>query len=100
MNGHLPPVYSLLSPFSSSHSSLLAPRPKAAGLGPRGQGDNCYAEFSYSLNRRGVSKMVAVVMEPNCLDTAQWQGVVGLRLGMKLCVVLTQLRSILHLNHL
>ena len=115
---------------------------KAAGLGPRGQDDNCrigpcgsnpcrasagveqprrprtsvggppppcltptpllgthqlmrparlaVAEFSYSLNRRGVGKMIAVVMEPSCLDTAQWQGVVGLRLGMKLYVDLSK----------
>ena len=63
---------------------------KAAGLGPRGQDDNCLAEFSYSLNRRGVQKMIAVVMEPSCLNTAQWHGVVGLRLGQKLYVDLSR----------
>ena len=54
---------------------------KAAGEGPRGLDDNVYAEFSYSLNRRGVDNMIAVVMEAACRDTSQWQGVVGLRLG-------------------
>lgn len=54
---------------------------KAAGLGPRGLSDNCYAEFSYALNRRGVEKLIAVVMEPSCRDPSKWQGVVGLRLG-------------------
>ena len=44
------------------------------------------SEFSYTLNRRGVEKMIAVVMEPSCRDTARWQGVVGLRLGSSLYV--------------
>ena len=47
----------------------------------RGLGDNVYAEFSYSLNRKGVENMIAVVMEPECRDTTQWHGAVGLRLG-------------------
>ena len=44
------------------------------------------AEFSYALNRKGAHKLVAVVMEEGLRDTAQWQGVVGLRLGMWLYV--------------
>ena len=46
--------------------------------------DNCYAEFSYSLNRKGVERILPVVMEERCLDTRRWHGVVGLRLGSKL----------------
>ena len=62
---------------------------KAAGLGVRGLGDNVYAEFSYALNRRGVERMIAVVMEPACRDTSQWHGAVGLRLGSCLYVDLS-----------
>ena len=59
---------------------------KTAGDGPRGQSDNCRAEFNYALNRRGVERMLAVVMEPSCCDTKRWRGPVGLRCGMKLFV--------------
>ena len=62
---------------------------KAAGRGPRGQMDNCCAECSYALNRRGVQRMVAVVMEPRALDTTTWSGVVGLRLGTTLYIDLS-----------
>ena len=41
-------------------------------------------EFAYALNRKGVQKMVAVVMEPRCLQTQSWQGVVGGKLGGRL----------------
>mmetsp|Transcript_34794 Transcript_34794/g.96078 ORF Transcript_34794/g.96078 Transcript_34794/m.96078 type:complete len:102 (-) Transcript_34794:344-649(-) len=33
--------------------------------------------------------MIAVVMDPACKDTSQWQGVVGLRLGSSLYVDLS-----------
>ena len=58
--------------------------------GPRGLNDNCMAEFAYSVNRRGAERLVAVVMEPRCLDTADWHGTVGLRLGSHLYVDLTR----------
>ena len=48
--------------------------------------DNCYAEFGYSLNRKGVERLIAVVMEPACRDPTQWQGAVGLRLGSTLYI--------------
>ena len=41
-------------------------------------------EFEYALLRRGVRRMVPVVMEPRCLDTTKWTGVVGGKLGSKL----------------
>ena len=59
---------------------------KAAGGGPRGLSDNVYAEFSYALNRHGPERMIAVVMEPGCRSTSEWQGVVGLRLGASLYI--------------
>merc|ERR1712146_69655 len=62
---------------------------KVAGQGPRGFGDNCMAEFNYTLNRRGVQNMITVVMEPGCRDTSRWQGAVGLRLGSRLYVDLS-----------
>ena len=46
---------------------------KAAGLGPRGQSDNCYAEFGYSVNRKGVERLIAVVMEPACRNPLRAQ---------------------------
>ena len=62
---------------------------KVAGVGPHGLSDNCYAEFSYALNRRGVERLIAVVLEPSCRDTKRWQGVVGLRLGSCLYIDLS-----------
>jgi hypothetical protein len=62
---------------------------KVAGLGPRGQGDSCLAEFNYSLNRRGVERMIAVVMEPRCEDIGQWQGAVGFKLGNSMYIKLS-----------
>ena len=62
---------------------------KAAGEGPHGADDNCAAEFAYALNRKGVARIVAAVMEPRCRDTSMWHGVVGLRLGSRLYVDLS-----------
>lgn len=36
---------------------------KVAGEGAYGANDNCKAEFDYACNRKGVERMVAVVME-------------------------------------
>jgi hypothetical protein len=68
------------------HVGLLREMLKTARTTP---GDNCLAEFTYSLNRKGVEKMIAVVMEPSCRDTSHWQGAVGLRLGATLYVDLS-----------
>ena len=54
---------------------------KANGDGPNGEDDNCKFEFDYSLRRKGVAKMVAVVMEPSCRNTNEWSGTVGGKLG-------------------
>jgi|EP01044_Picomonas_judraskeda_P006852 hypothetical protein len=46
-----------------------------------GAEDNCHAEFSYAVQRKGVQKVVAVVMEPGLKDTTKWRGPIGLRLN-------------------
>jgi hypothetical protein len=46
-----------------------------------GAEDNCHAEFSYAVQRKGVQKVVAVVMEPELKNTTKWQGPIGLRLN-------------------
>ena len=56
----------------------------------RGAEDNCHAEFSYAVQRKGVQKVVSVVMEPELLNTATWRGPVGLRLNG--CVLHAPLR--------
>lgn len=68
---------------------------KVAGDGARGLGDNCLAEFSYAFNRRGVDRMIAVVLEPDCLDTGTWHGPVGLRLSSHLYVIRPRDRLVL-----
>jgi len=55
-----------------------------------GADDNCHAEFSYAVQRKGVQKVVAVVMEPELKDTAKWQGPIGLRLNGLLYVDFTE----------
>ena len=57
---------------------------KVAGEGPNGANDNCKAEFDYACNRKGVERMVAVVMEEECADSRTWQGAVGMRLASTL----------------
>ena len=57
---------------------------KVDGEGERGDDDNCKYEFEYTLARKGVRAMIAVVMEPRCRNTSQWCGVVGGKLGSKL----------------
>ena len=46
-------------------------------------------EFTYAVNRKGVEKLIPVVMEPVCRDTTKWQGVVGMRLGSRLYIDLS-----------
>ena len=45
---------------------------KASGLGPRGEDDNCFFEFDNALIERGRSRLLPVVMEPRCCQTAKW----------------------------
>ena len=59
---------------------------KAQGQGARRLDDNCYAEFTYALARKGVRSIIPCVMEPALRDTVRWHGVVGLRLGSQLYV--------------
>ena len=47
---------------------------------------SCLGEFTYAFNRRGADKLIAVVMEQGCHDTASWNGVVGMRLGSSLYI--------------
>ena len=54
---------------------------KANGDGPNGSNDNCKFEFDYGLMRKGVEKMITVVMEPACHKTSDWTGTVGGKLG-------------------
>jgi len=61
----------------------------ASGLAPLGDGDNVHYEFSYACRRKGVAKIIPVVMEAGCRDTAEWAGVVGGKLGGKLYVDLS-----------
>ena len=36
--------------------------------------DNCKKEFNYAKQQKGPSRMLAVVMEPQCRDTRTWPG--------------------------
>ena len=56
---------------------------------PRTMPSPCTAgklEFDYSVLRKGVGRMVAVVMEPGVKNPRSWAGVVGAKLGTKLYV--------------
>ena len=57
---------------------------KVACRGPNGDRDNCHLEFHYAANRKGSSKMIAVVMEDACSDSKHWDGPVGMYLGGQL----------------
>ncbi len=43
--------------------------------------DNCKAEFSHAVRRRGTPNMIPVVMEESMKATSSWAGPVGMRLG-------------------
>ena len=47
-------------------------------------------EYGYASRRKGLEKMIAVVMEPDCQDTKTWQGAVGGGLGGHLYINLTR----------
>jgi hypothetical protein len=59
---------------------------KVAGEGSDGMNDNCKKEFDYSVGRKGVENLIAVVMEPSCRDTSTWYGSVGLHLCQNLYI--------------
>ena len=42
------------------------------------------AEFDYACNRKGVERILPVVMEGSCSDPRGWQGAIGMRLGNQL----------------
>jgi hypothetical protein len=63
---------------------------KVAGDGPMGANDNCKAEFDYACNRKGIERLVPVVMEGGCREPRSWHGAVGMRLGSQLYVDLSR----------
>jgi len=63
---------------------------KAGGKGPKGADDNCKCEFDYALRRKGVEKMIVVVMEKGCRNTKEWTGAVGAKLGGTLYIDLSE----------
>lgn len=50
--------------------------------------DWCYFEFTYASQRKP-TKMIAVIMEEEMLDTSKWKGPISARLGTKLYVDFT-----------
>ena len=62
---------------------------KVAGRGEKGRDDNCRAEFEYACNRKGVDRMLSVVTDPAALDARRWRGAVGMKLGTRLYVDLS-----------
>ena len=54
---------------------------KAWGVGPNGANDNCKFEFDYACRRKGVERMIPVVMEEGCRNAGEWTGTVGGKLG-------------------
>ena len=62
---------------------------KAGGNGPSGANDNCKFEFDYGCRRKGVEKMISVVMERGCRNPNDWSGTVGGKLGGMLYVDLS-----------
>ena len=51
------------------------------GVGPNGANDNCKFEFDYACRRKGVERMIPVVMEEGCRNSSEWTGTVGGKLG-------------------
>ena len=47
------------------------------------------SQFDYSLRRKGLEKMIAVVMEKACRNPKDWTGTVGGKLGGMLYIDLT-----------
>lgn len=53
---------------------------------PGGCDDNCKREFEYACLRKGVVKLLAVVMEDEARQPAEWSGPVGFNLGTTLYI--------------
>ena len=59
---------------------------KVDGTGPNGEADNCRYEFQYASNRK-IQKhnmLIPIVMDPECWNTKEWIGQVGMKLGCEL----------------
>ena len=54
--------------------------------GQCGMDDNCRKEFDYSVMRKGIQNMIAIVMEPDCLDMSKWHGSLGAVLANQLYI--------------
>jgi hypothetical protein len=61
---------------------------KVNGDGAKGDCDSCKIEFEYAFRRKGLKKMLPVVLDPECLRTSEWHGPVG-TLGGQLYVDLS-----------
>ena len=46
--------------------------------------DNCKTEFNYARNQKSAKLMLAIPMEPRCMDASSWKGAVGATLGSEL----------------
>ena len=50
-------------------------------VGSDNAGDNCKLEFNFAALKKGNSKMVPVVMEPEVRNTKKWHGMVDFELS-------------------
>lgn len=57
---------------------------KVAGKGPNKDQDNCLYEFQHASISKGATKMIPVVMEPQCKDNSSWFGILAGHLRSKL----------------
>ena len=52
--------------------------------------DNCKLEFEYATRNKTSSKMIAVIMENSMSNSREWTGTVGMHLGGKIYVDMTE----------
>ena len=52
--------------------------------------DNCKLEFEYATRNKTSSKMIAVIMEKSMSNSREWTGTVGMHLGGKIYVDMTE----------
>ena len=52
--------------------------------------DNCRLEFDYSARRKGIKNLIPIVMEPECLQVKNWNGVLGSTLANLLYINYTE----------
>ena len=48
--------------------------------------DNCKLEFEHAYHQKGVERLIAVVMEPDCANPSKWGGPVGAILASQLYI--------------